>query len=70
LSPAQLYFIRQERRPNSPYASLAQCQQEIQWQELLFQSLNIPYLDTTRISIEEISAVILNRCGLRRQLYG
>jgi regulator of PEP synthase PpsR (kinase-PPPase family) len=70
LSPAQLYFIRQERRPNSPYASLAQCQQEIQWQESLFQSQNIPYLDTTRISIEEISAVILNRCGLRRQLYG
>ena len=70
LSPAQLYFIRQERRPNSPYASLVQCQQEIQWQESLFQSLNIPFLDTTRISIEEISATILNRCGLRRQLYG
>lgn len=70
LSAAQLHFIRQERRPNSQYASLAQCQREIQWQESLFHSFNIPYLDTTRISIEEISATILNRCGLKRQLYG
>lgn len=70
LSAAQLHFIRQERRPNSQYASLAQCQHEIQWQESLFQQFDIPYLDTTRISIEEISATILDRKGLRRQLYG
>ncbi|HNP27057.1 MAG TPA: pyruvate, water dikinase regulatory protein [Nitrosomonas sp.] len=70
LSAAQLHFIRQERRPNSAYASLVQCQREIQWQESLFHQFNVPYLDTTRISIEEISATILNRCGLRRQLYG
>lgn len=70
LSAAQLHFIRQERRPNSQYASLAQCKREVQWQESLFHLFNIPYLDTTRISIEEISAIILNRCGLKRQLYG
>ena len=70
LSAAQLHFIREERCPNSQYASLTQCQQEVLWQESLFQQFNIPYLDTTRISIEEISATILNRCGLKRQLYG
>lgn len=70
LIPEQLHFIRQERRPDSQYASLAQCQREIQWQESLFRQCNIPYLDTTRISIEEISAIILNRCGLKRRLYG
>lgn len=70
LSAAQLHFIRQERRPDSQYASFAQCQHEIQWQESLFQLFNIPYLDTTRISIEEISTIILDRRGLRRQLYG
>ncbi|MBY0473487.1 MAG: kinase/pyrophosphorylase [Nitrosomonas sp.] len=70
LTSAQLHFIRQQRRPNSEYASLAQCQRELQWQESLFHQFDIPYLETTRISIEEISAVILNRCGLRRQLYG
>ncbi|TXI20645.1 MAG: kinase/pyrophosphorylase [Nitrosomonas sp.] len=70
LNPSQLHFIRQERHPNSEYASLQQCQQEILWQESLFRLFNIPYLDTTRISIEEISATILDRCGLKRQLYG
>ncbi|SDY43850.1 pyruvate, water dikinase regulatory protein [Nitrosomonas sp. Nm33] len=70
LSAAQLHFIREERRPHSQYASLAQCQREIQWQESLFQLFHIPYLDTTHISIEEISAIILDRSGLKRQLYG
>lgn len=70
LTPEQLHFIRQQRRPNSEYASLVQCQREIRWQESLFRQYNIAYLDTTRISIEEISAIILNRCGLKRQLYG
>ena len=70
LTPEQLHFIRQQRRPNSEYASLVQCQREIRWQESLFRQCNIPHLDTTRISIEEISAIILNRCGLKRQLYG
>lgn len=70
LAPAQLHLIRQQRRPDSEYASLAQCQREIHWQESLFHQFNISYLDTTRISIEEISAIILNRCGLKRQLYG
>ncbi|MEZ5480128.1 MAG: pyruvate, water dikinase regulatory protein [Thiolinea sp.] len=70
LSPEQLHRIRQERRPNSPYASLSQCQQEVQWQESLFRLSSVPYLDTTNISIEEISATILNRSGLNRPLYG
>jgi regulator of PEP synthase PpsR (kinase-PPPase family) len=70
LTPEQLHFIRQQRRPNSEYASLAQCQREIRWQESLFRQYNIAHLDTTRISIEEISAIILNRCGLKRRLYG
>ncbi|MCW5598270.1 MAG: kinase/pyrophosphorylase [Nitrosomonas sp.] len=70
LSASQLHLIRQERRPNSQYAALTQCQQEIQWQESLFQLFDIPYLDTTNISIEEISATLLDRRGLKRQLYG
>ena len=70
LGAAQLHSIRNERRPNSCYASLDQCRQEIQWQESLYRVFDIPYLDTTSISIEEISAIILNRCGLKRQLYG
>ncbi len=70
LSAAQLHVIRSERRPGSQYASLAQCALEIEWQESIFHRYHIPFQDTTRISIEEISAIILNRCGLKRQLYG
>lgn len=70
LSVEQLHLIRQERRPNSRYASLTQCQQELDWQEKLYQRLSIPYIDTTNISIEEISTIILNRSGLKRHLYG
>jgi hypothetical protein len=70
LGAAQLHSIRNERRPNSHYASLDQCRHEIQWQESLYRLFDIPYLDTTHISIEEISAIILNRCELKRQLYG
>ena len=70
LSAEQLHHIRQERRPNSRYSSLSQCQQEIQWQESLYRLSGIPYIDTTNISIEEISTTILNRTGLKRMLYG
>lgn len=70
LSAEQLHRIRQERRPNSRYASLSQCQSEIQWQENLYRMATIPFIDTSNISIEEISTTILNRSGLRRQLYG
>lgn len=70
LNAEQLHRIRQERRPNSPYAALSQCQQEIQWQESLYRLSKVPHIDTSNISIEEISATILNRSGLKRALYG
>ncbi|PID48472.1 MAG: phosphoenolpyruvate synthase regulatory protein [Proteobacteria bacterium] len=70
LSAEQLYNIRQGRRRNSQYAALAQCQRELQWQESMYRVERIPYIDTSTISIEEISTTILTRCGLRRLLYG
>ena len=70
ISAEQLQRIRQERKPNSRYSSLGQCQQELEWQQNLYQRENIPYINTTAISIEEIATTILNRSGLKRQLYG
>lgn len=70
INAAQLQRIRQERKPNSRYASLSQCEQELAWQQRLYQRENIPFIDTTAISIEEIATTILNRSGLKRQLYG
>ncbi len=70
LNAEQLHRIRQGRRPNSGYASLRQCQQELQWQESLYRMCNIPHIDSTNVSIEEISAAIMNKSGLKRALYG
>lgn len=69
LSVENLHRIRNERRPNSRYASLPQCKKEIQWQENLYKMTSIPYIDTTAISIEEIATIILNRKNLKRQLF-
>lgn len=70
LSAERLQAIRAERYPGSRYASLAECQQEIQWQNELYAQFSIPFIDTSGISIEEISASILDHTGLERRLHG
>ena len=58
-SPRYLHQIRQERRPNSPYASLEQCTFELKAATTLFEASGISFIDTTTKSIEEIAAIIL-----------
>lgn len=70
LSASRLQMIRAERYPGSHYASFVECQRELQWQNELFQQFAIPAIDTTGISIEEISASIIDRMQLKRRLYG
>ncbi|MFB9884931.1 posphoenolpyruvate synthetase regulatory kinase/phosphorylase PpsR [Balneatrix alpica] len=64
----QLCAIRQERRPNSPYASYELCEHETKEALALFQRERIAYIDTTRLSVEEISTRILAQAGLERHL--
>lgn len=59
ISPERLETIRQERRPDSNYASLAQCQLEIRQAETIFKELAIPVCDVTRLSVEEIATRVL-----------
>lgn len=59
IDPRQLQRIRQERRPDRRYSSLEQCKKEVSLAEQLFKHYNLPYLDTTSMSIEEISARLL-----------
>ncbi|MEW8586149.1 MAG: kinase/pyrophosphorylase, partial [Candidatus Thiodiazotropha sp.] len=59
IDPQQLQRIRQERRPDRRYSTLEQCKLEIKMAEDLFKHYKIPYLDTTSMSIEEISARLL-----------
>lgn len=56
LLPERLAAIRQVRYPDSRYASLAQCRDEIAAAEALFRRHAVPILDTTRMSVEEIAA--------------
>lgn len=58
LSAQRLAEIRAERRPASRYASLEQCRRELAAAEELFMDQRIHYLDTTRMSVEEIAVVI------------
>lgn len=65
----RLHQIRSERRANSRYASLAQCRMELREVENLYRKEKIPFLNSTRYSIEEISAKILAQTGLQRRKY-
>jgi len=56
LLPERLAIIRQVRYPDSRYASLAQCREELAAAERLFKHHGLPVIDTTRMSVEEIAA--------------
>jgi len=65
----RLRQIRSERRPNSRYASVAQCRREVQEVESLFRSNRVGYIDTSSTSIEEIATRVLQAMKLERRLY-
>ena len=67
IEPERLHQIREERRPGSRYASIAQCTYELRAAEQLFERFGVPYLDTTDCSIEEIASRVLERKNLARR---
>ncbi|QHJ13994.1 Phosphoenolpyruvate synthase regulatory protein [Paraglaciecola mesophila] len=69
IDPQRLHQIRSERRANSRYASLQQCRMELREVENLYRKEKVPFLNSTRYSIEEISAKILATTGLKRKKY-
>lgn len=68
IRPARLAEIRNERKPNSTYASLRNCMDEVRQAESLYRQYRVPYIDTTQLSIEEISARMLQRAGIERKV--
>lgn len=64
----RLVAIRNERRPNSRYSSLRQCNMEIAEVERLLTKEKIPNIDTTHFSVEEISTRIIAGTGIERRL--
>ena len=67
IHPERLHQIRQERRPDSRYASINQCNYEVRAAEKLFDRYGIPYLNTTDTSIEEIASRVLERKSIERR---
>ena len=63
--PEQLSRIRRERRPQGEYSKLSKCRSEVAKAESLYSLENIPFLDTTTVSIEEIAATIVRDMGFR-----
>lgn len=68
IEPGRLSAIRQERRANSQYSALSTCQNETRLAENLYKQFNIPYIDTTHFSVEEISTRMLEKAGIERQV--
>ncbi len=68
IKPDRLQQIRNERRPDSRYASARQVAFEVRAAESLFERHGVPVLDATEVSIEEISTRILDRTGIERRL--
>ena len=69
IDPQRLSQIRNERRPNSTYASLPNCNHEIHEAEAMMRREGIRWLSTTTKSIEEIATTILQEIRPERLVY-
>ncbi|MCL4798289.1 MAG: kinase/pyrophosphorylase [Burkholderiales bacterium] len=69
ISPERLARIRNERRPESRYASLENCKYEVESAERLMRRYGIRWLNSTTRSIEEIATQILQDVRLERRAY-
>ncbi|MCE2680210.1 MAG: kinase/pyrophosphorylase [Burkholderiales bacterium] len=66
ISPERLSEIRNERRPNSKYASIENCRHEVKAAEEMMIRENITWLSSTTKSIEEIATTVLQKLNLEK----
>lgn len=64
----RLQQIRRERRPTGSYATMPQVSFEIRAAEAMFGRYKVPFIDTTRSSIEELASTILVNTGVERRI--
>jgi [pyruvate, water dikinase]-phosphate phosphotransferase / [pyruvate, water dikinase] kinase len=69
IQPERLSEIRNERRPDSKYASLLNCRHEVAEAEAMMRRAGIRWLSTTHKSIEEIATTILQEINPERLIY-
>lgn len=61
---ARLSQVRGERRPGSSYATLAQCSFELRRAEAMYRAHRIPSINSAKMSVEEMAAVIMQSSRL------
>jgi len=66
ISAERLHMIREIRRQNSDYSSLAQCRKETKLIDSLFEQENIACIDSSHISVEEIATTIIQLMKINR----
>jgi [pyruvate, water dikinase]-phosphate phosphotransferase / [pyruvate, water dikinase] kinase len=69
IDPERLSKIRNERRPDSKYAALANCRYEVTEAEKMMKRASIAWLSSTHKSIEEIATTILRDIRPDRLIY-
>jgi len=69
IQPERLAQIREERRPNSRYASLANCRNEVKEAEKMMKREGIRWLDSSTKSIEEISTTVMQEVRLDNRVF-
>lgn len=67
IDPFRLQQIREERYSGDIYAAPKTCQFEVAQAEAMFRASAIPFVNTTKKSVEEIGAYIVHKAALRRK---
>jgi len=65
--PEILHQVRKKRYPDSSYASLTTCIEEIEQARRLFLRFHLPVIDTAGKSIEEIATQVLQELGISKK---
>jgi len=68
IEAGRLQQIRRERRATGSYATMPQVSFEIREAEAMFRRYKIPFIDTTRSSIEELASTLLVNTGIERRI--
>jgi [pyruvate, water dikinase]-phosphate phosphotransferase / [pyruvate, water dikinase] kinase len=69
IDPQRLAQIRNERRPDSRYASIENCRYEVSEAEKMMRRNGIAWLSSTHKSIEEIAATVMRDLHPDRLIY-
>jgi [pyruvate, water dikinase]-phosphate phosphotransferase / [pyruvate, water dikinase] kinase len=63
----KLHHIRSHRLPNSTYSNIKTCQYEVEAAERIMHNNDVPFLNTSKKSIEEISVAIMQLIHIQRK---